>query len=183
MDRLTEYHGEKAVIKDKVLLPQAMQKLAEYEELEEKDCVIRWHPADEPPSDDRYILLSFENAMTTSFGRYEGDETGGAYYIDESEEPCIQHGIVVNAWAEMPMSLKEVAEAVDAKDTNVLGKWIPCSGRLPENAMNVIAQFSSGTVTELRYAGNGIFEGIYEYSTKVIIAWMPLPEPYKGADE
>ena len=71
----------------------------------------------------------------------------------------------------------------DDKDTNVLGKWIPCSERLPENAMNVIAQFSSGTVTELRYAGNGIFEGIYEYSTKVIIAWMPLPEPYKGADE
>ena len=58
--------------------------------------------------------------------------------------------------------------------------WIPCSERLPENAMNVIAQFSSGTVTELRYAGNGIFEGIYEYSTRVIIAWMPLPEPYEG---
>lgn len=57
--------------------------------------------------------------------------------------------------------------------------WIPCSERLPENAMNVIAQFSDGTVTELRYAGNGIFEGIYEYSTRVIIAWMPLPEPYE----
>lgn len=71
----------------------------------------------------------------------------------------------------------------DAKDTNVLGKWIPCSERLPENAMNVIAQFSSGTATELRYAGNGIFEGIYEYSTKVIIAWMPLPELYKQNDE
>ena len=58
--------------------------------------------------------------------------------------------------------------------------WIPCSERLPENAMNVIAQFSDGTVTELRYAGNGIFEGIYEYSTRVIIAWMPLPEPFEG---
>ena len=58
--------------------------------------------------------------------------------------------------------------------------WIPCSERLPEIAMNVIAQFSDGTVTELRYAGNGIFEGIYEYSTRVIIAWMPLPEPYEG---
>ena len=58
--------------------------------------------------------------------------------------------------------------------------WIPCSERLPENAMNVIAQFSDCTVTELRYAGNGIFEGIYEYSTRVIIAWMPLPEPYEG---
>ena len=57
--------------------------------------------------------------------------------------------------------------------------WIPCSERLPENAMNVIAQFSDGTVTELRYAGNGIFEGIYEYSTRVIIAWMPLPKPYR----
>ena len=67
----------------------------------------------------------------------------------------------------------------DAKDTNVPSKWIPCSERLPENEMNVIAQFSCGTVTELRHAGNGIFEGIYEYSTKVIIAWMPLPEPYR----
>lgn len=70
----------------------------------------------------------------------------------------------------------------DAKDTNVPGEWIPYSERLPENAMNVIAQFSSGTVTELRYAGNGIFEGIYEYSTKVIIAWMPLPTPYKKGE-
>ena len=60
--------------------------------------------------------------------------------------------------------------------------WIPCNERLPENAMNVIAQFSSGTVIKLRYAGNGIFEGIYEYSTKVIIAWMPLPTPYEKGE-
>ncbi len=77
-------------------------------------------------------------------------------------------------------AMEKLAKLEDAEDTNVLSKWIPCSERLPENAMNVIAQFSSGTVTELRYAGNGIFEGIYDYSTKVIIAWMPLPEPYKG---
>ena len=74
-------------------------------------------------------------------------------------------------------------ETVDAIEMGIHAlketQWIPCSERLPENAMNVIAQFSSGTVTELRYAGNGIFEGIYDYSTKVIIAWMPLPEPYK----
>lgn len=72
-----------------------------------------------------------------------------------------------------------LAKYEDAEEKDRLGQWIPCSERLPENAMNVIAQFSSGTVTELRYAGNGIFEGIYDYSTKVIIAWMPLPEPYK----
>lgn len=57
--------------------------------------------------------------------------------------------------------------------------WIPCSERLPENGTNVIVSFSSGTVTELRYVANGIFHGIYEYSTKVIVAWRPLPEPYK----
>lgn len=192
MDRLTEYHGEKAVIKDKVLLPQAMQKLAEYEELEEKDCVIRWHPADEPPSDDRYILLSFENAMTTSFGRYEGDETGGAYYIDESEEPCIQHGIVVNAWAEMPMSLKEVAEAVDAKDTNVPSKWIPCSERLPEDESYILVSFENATMLDIaRYEENdegGTFypgddEKSYSSYGIFVNVWMPLPEPYKEKTE
>lgn len=77
-------------------------------------------------------------------------------------------------------AMEKLARLEDAEDMNVLSKWIPCSERLPENAMNVIAQFSSGIVTELRYAGNGIFKGIYDYSTKVIIAWMPLPKPYKG---
>lgn len=57
--------------------------------------------------------------------------------------------------------------------------WIPVGERLPENGTNVIASFSSGTVTELRYVANGIFHGIYEYSAKVIVAWRPLPEPYK----
>ena len=32
----------------------------------------------------------------------------------------------------------------------------------------------------MRYWGNGIFQGIYEHTAKTIVAWMPLPEPYKG---
>lgn len=36
MERLTEYHGGKAVIKDKNELGQAMEKLAEYENIEEQ---------------------------------------------------------------------------------------------------------------------------------------------------
>lgn len=83
-------------------------------------------------------------------------------------EECQKEHRQLADWLEELKSLREKS------------KWIPCSERLPENAMNVIAQFSDGTVTELRYAGNGIFEGIYEYSTRVIIAWMPLPEPYEG---
>ena len=59
-------------------------------------------------------------------------------------------------------------------------QWIPCSERLPEDNTDVIVCFYSGTVTEMRYWGNGIFQGIYEHTTKVIVTWMPLPKPYKG---
>ena len=75
-----------------------------------------------------------------------------------------------------------VEEIVAEKDG--FGKWIPCSERLPEDNTDVIVCFYSGTVTEMRYWGNGIFQGIYEHTTKVIVAWMPLPEPYReGEDE
>lgn len=102
MDRLTEYHSDKAVIKDKNLLPQAMEKLAEYEELEERNCVIRWHPADQPPKSEGYILLSFENYTLSEIGRYEEDKEGGAYYIGDDDSPCVSYGLIVNAWAELP---------------------------------------------------------------------------------
>lgn len=59
-------------------------------------------------------------------------------------------------------------------------KWIPCSEKMPEDNTDVIVCFYSGTVTEMRYWGNGIFQGIYEHTAKTIVAWMPLPEPYKG---
>ena len=38
--RYTEYHADKAVIKDKALLPDAMEKLAKVEDLEEKNTDI-----------------------------------------------------------------------------------------------------------------------------------------------
>lgn len=60
-----------------------------------------------------------------------------------------------------------------------VGEWIPCSERLPDNYTNVIACFATGTVTELRYIGGGVFSGIYEYNTEVITAWQPLPDPYQ----
>lgn len=59
-------------------------------------------------------------------------------------------------------------------------QWIPCSEKMPEDNTDVIVCFYSGTVTEMRYWGNGIFQGIYEHTAKTIVAWMPLPEPYKG---
>ena len=34
---------------------------------------FEWIPADNPPSDDRYILLSFENFDLPEIGHYEED--------------------------------------------------------------------------------------------------------------
>lgn len=48
-------------------------------------------------------------------------------------------------------------------------QWIPTSERLPEDNTDVIVYFCSGTVTEMRYWGNGIFQGIYEHTKKQLL--------------
>ena len=73
-------------------------------------------------------------------------------------------------------------------DTNVGGKWVPCSEKMPneydypEQRYRILASCSDGIVRnatiktmlngEKHYA-TGHVEFVYE-------AWMPLPEPYKG---
>lgn len=72
-------------------------------------------------------------------------------------------------------------------ETNV-GKWIPCSERLPEEAEAVFLTFrnSTGTFVEMATFIRGKFYYIsdadgnyYEGEFKKPIAWQPLPEPYK----
>ena len=58
-----------------------------------------WIPADQPPKDDKPVLLSFENFTTPLVGRYEEDENGnGAYYVGDETETLVSQGIFVNAW-------------------------------------------------------------------------------------
>ena len=45
--RYTEYHAGKAVIKDRSLLAEAMEKFAKYEDAEEKDRLGQWIPCSE----------------------------------------------------------------------------------------------------------------------------------------
>lgn len=81
---------------------------------------------------------------------------------------------------EYVLEWKEQCFELIEQENNDFGKWIPCSEKLPKDNTDVIVCFYSGTVTEMRYWGNGIFQGIYEHTAKTIVAWMPLPEPYKG---
>lgn len=70
--------------------------------------MIRWHPADEPPKNDRYIFLSYENFPMVGTGRYEGDdEYGGEYFAGDNERPLTEFDIFVNAWAELPERMEE----------------------------------------------------------------------------
>lgn len=61
-----------------------------------------WIPAEEPPKNSNYILLSFENFTVPLVGRYEEDQDGGAYYIGDDQESCISEDIIVDAWQPLP---------------------------------------------------------------------------------
>lgn len=58
------------------------------------------------PDTNRYILLSFSNIPMPAIGRYELDENGGAFYIEDEDESCVTFGAFVNAWMELPERYK-----------------------------------------------------------------------------
>ena len=61
-----------------------------------------WIPADEPPEDNNYILISFENFSIPVVGRYEENEKGGAYYAGDEDITLISQDMIVNAWQPLP---------------------------------------------------------------------------------
>ena len=109
-------------------------------------------------------------------------------------------------WAEAVV--KSFCEDIDEQPTIELPKWIPCSERLPEEHESIWAK-AKGTdrwseamwekqsdeviVTELFEDGTTrtdtacTHDGEWYVKVKIvkrkIIAWMPLPEPWKGGEE
>lgn len=78
------------------------------EQLAEREAKAKWIPADNPPEEDKYILLSFENYTGCDIGRYERNKDGGgAYYPRDEEKSYLSYELFVNAWMELPEPYRE----------------------------------------------------------------------------
>ena len=86
----------------------------------------------------------------------------------------------------------EEVESVDAKYTNVPGKWIPITERTPEDESYILVSFENATMVDIaRYEeddeGGTFYPGDDDepYSKYGIFVnvWIPLPEPYKSEEE
>ena len=87
--------------KDRLRLSDVINEI----ELMEKfdvDFTGNWKLAENPPNDNNYVLLSFNNFSIPLVGRYEEDDEGGAYYVADDDEPCTASDLYVNAWMPLP---------------------------------------------------------------------------------
>lgn len=74
------------------------------------------------------------------------------------------------------------------KEERPQGEWIPVSERLPEIATRCLVQLSDRHITIGEYFSIEkwcLIETSYAiaFSKEVVVAWMPLPEPYKEGSE
>lgn len=90
-----------------------------------KELKNGWIPCDERyPDTSDYILLSFSNFTIPVVGRWEEDEDGGAFYVGDDTESCVSHGMIVNAWQELPKVYRPGEEKDCAKDARTRIEYI-----------------------------------------------------------
>lgn len=91
---------------------RAIEKLAAYENAEERGVFGKWIPVSERlPDVDKYILVSFENFTISDIGRYETDKDGsGAFYPGDDDKSYVEYGLFVNAWMPLPEPFRESEE-------------------------------------------------------------------------
>lgn len=80
---------------------------------------------------------------------------------------------------------------LDVPDTNVGNKWIPCSERLPEAGKRYLVSaiwkdkdFEKSAVYDAVYGSDGLWHSYnYDPVSYKVIAWQPLPEPFKESED
>ena len=71
-------------------------------------------------------------------------------------------------------------------------RWIPCSERLPKNEVDVLCCRDNKTMTIMHFnpvlttrypKGFSVVKDAFSWRQDNVIAWMPLPEPYKEVEQ
>lgn len=69
-------------------------------------------------------------------------------------------------------------------ELNVVTQWIPCSERLPDEGEVVLTQAKFKDDIKMAVSARVDFNYWTGWGTREIniVAWMPLPQPYRGDD-
>lgn len=69
--------------------------------------------------------------------------------------------------------------------------WIPCSERLPQEEVDVLCCRDNKTMAIMHFnpvlttrypKGFSVVEGAFSWRQDNVVAWMPLPEPYREGE-
>ena len=78
-------------------------------------------------------------------------------------------------------AIQKVIETISELEENPEPHWIPVTERLPEVSGCYLVSVKNDH--ERRYSKTAWFEKGAWFARQDVIAWMPLPEPYKGVTE
>ena len=83
--------------------------------------------------------------------------------------------------------------AIEALQEPQVGGWIPVTEKLPENGCGVLVTVNGKhnniifvnalEIAEYRNTEGWIIEGYLDWLDPNVIAWQPLPEPYKESEQ
>ena len=79
------------------------------------------------------------------------------------------------------VAIADALDVIDEQPTADIPQWIPCSERLPEeNGRYLVTNSAWGA---MKVDWNAWMDVAWLYPNTKPIAWMPLPEPWKGEAE
>lgn len=84
--------------------------------------------------------------------------------------------------APIETTLNQFIDWIENAPTIEQSTWIPCSEKLPEADGLYLATFTLIGIPKFSNV-ESFKNGKWEYHNGYIIAWQPLPEPWKGADD